>query len=386
MTTTTMNFDAPVNGVNSNNTNNDVLEIINEIENGICTVKCVSSTTSVDTAGDYRITRRLECIWNKDATITDRIIDLEIAGAPGATPVVTLNGQLLPPASIVVCPNGIIEIRNLKGMLIDRVQLPINANATLAGAAWQGMTALNTAPAFAGQVLAGNGGYTPYGQYITAMNAPYATNAVPFTSAVPFNGFNALGTNAAPTTFGKPIVGISVRPISSELAHHIAVDPRNVCVINEVLAGSPAFNAGIEPNDVILSVNGKQANLATLRHELGTCKFGQTISIVVLGKGVKREIDVKFDANLANLANGTAAAPTQFPGATLANAPFGFAGYKAMGPAYGFATGYGKGFPGYCPITGACGSLNMGGFEPTTFGGFTDTPSFKMINKAGSIL
>ncbi len=383
MTTTTMNFDAPVNGVNSNNTNNDVLEIINGIDNGICTVKCVSSTTSVDTAGDYRITRRLECIWNKDATITDRIIDLEIAGAPGATPVVTLNGQLLPPASIVVCPNGIIEIRNLKGMLIDRVQLPINANATLAGAAWQGMTALNTAPAFAGQVLAGNGGYTPYGQYITAMNAPYATNAVPFTSAVPFNGFNALGTNAAPTTFGKPIVGISVRPISSELAHHIAVDPRNVCVINEVLAGSPAFNAGIEPNDVILSVNGKQANLATLRHELGTCKFGQTISIVVLGKGVKREIDVKFDANLAN---GTAAAPTQFPGATLANAPFGFAGYKAMGPAYGFATGYGKGFPGYCPITGACGSLNMGGFEPTTFGGFTDTPSFKMINKAGSIL
>ena len=143
MTTTTMNFDAPVNGVNSNSINNDVLEIINGIDNGICTVKCVSSTTSVDTAGDFRITRRLECIWNKDATITDRIIDLEIAGAPGATPVVTLNGQLLPPASVVVCPNGIVEIRNLKGMLIDRVQLPLNANATLAGTTGQGFNGMN---------------------------------------------------------------------------------------------------------------------------------------------------------------------------------------------------------------------------------------------------
>jgi hypothetical protein len=372
-----MNFDAPVNGVNSNNSNNDVLEIINGIDNGICTVKCVSSTTSVDTAGDYRITRRLECIWNKDATITDRIIDLEIACAPGATPVVTLNGQLLPAASFVVGPNGIIEIRNLKGMMIDRVQLPINANATLAGAAWQGMTPANTTPAFAGQVLAGNGGYTPYGQYITPMNAPYAT------SPVPFNGFNALGTNAAPTTFGKPIVGISVRPVSSELIHHIAVDARNVCVINEVLAGSPAFNAGIEPNDVILSVNGKQASLATLRHELATCKFGQTIRLVVLGKGVKREIDVNFDLNLTN---GTAPASTQFQGAPLANVPFGFAGYKATGPAYGLAAGYGKGFASYCPITGACGSLNMGGFEPTTFGGFAETPSSRMFNRTGSML
>jgi hypothetical protein len=376
--TTTMNFDAPVNGVNSN-INNDVIEIINGIDNGICTVKCVSATTSVDTAGDFRITRRLECIWNKDAITTDRIIDLEIAGAPGATPVVTLNGQLLPSASVVVCPNGIIEIRNLKGMMIDRVQLPINANATLAGAAWQGLTSSKTAPAFAGQVLGGNGGYTPYGQYVTPMNAPYATNPVPF------NGFNALGTTAAPTLTRKPIIGISIRQASSELVHHVAIDARNVCVINEVLPGSPAFNAGIKPNDVILSVNGKQASPATLRHELGTCKLGQAIRLVVLGKGVKREVDVNFDVNFAT---GTAPISTQFPGAPVANVPFGFAGYNAMGPAYGFGTGYGKGFTGYCPVTGACGSLNMGGFEPTAFGGFTGNAASRMGNgnKVGSIL
>jgi hypothetical protein len=375
MTTTTMNFDAPVNGVNSNSINNDVLEIINGIDNGICTVKCVSSTTSVDTAGDFRITRRLECIWNKDATITDRIIDLEIAGAPGATPVVTLNGQLLPAASLVVCPNGIIEIRNLKGMLIDRVQLPVNANATLAGAAVQGLNGTGTVPTFNGQVFAGNGGYTPYGQFIAPMNAPYAT------TPVPFNGFNAMGTIAAPTPARKPIIGISVRPVSSELVHHVAVDARNVCVISEVLAGSPAFNAGIEPNDVILSVNGKQASLATLRHELGTCKLGQAIGLVVLGKGVKRELDVILDANFAA---STTPVANQFPGATFATVPFGQAGFNAMGPAYGF--GYGKGLAGLCPTMAAGAGLTQGAFEPTGLGGFTGTSVNRMGNKVGSIL
>jgi hypothetical protein len=369
-----MNFDAPVNGVNSNTINNDVLEIINGIDNGICTVKCVSSTTSVDTAGDFRITRRLECIWNKDATTTDRIIDLEIAGAPGATPVVTLNGQLLPAASVVICPNGIIEIRNLKGMLVDRVQLPLNANGTLAGAAGQLMNGVNTVPTFAGQMITGNGGYTPYGQYVTPMNAPYATNSVPF------NGFNAMGTIAAPALARKPIIGISVRPVSSELVHHVAIDARNVCVISEVLTGSPASNVGIEPNDVILSVNGKQASLATLRHELGTCKLGQAIRLVVLGKGVKRELDVILDANFAA---STSPVPTQFPGASFANVPFGQAGFNAMVPAYGF--GYGKGLAGCCTTTAGAG-LTQGAFEPTSFGGFTGTSVNRMGNKVGSIL
>jgi len=372
-----MNFDAPVNGVNSNSINNDVLEIINGIDNGICTVKCVSSTTSVDTAGDFRITRRLECIWNKDATITDRIIDLEIAGAPGATPVVTLNGQLLPAASVVVCPNGVVEIRNLKGMLIDRVQLPLNANATLAGTTGQGYNGMNTVPAFNGQVFTGNGGYTPYGQFITPMNAPYATNPVPF------NGFNAMGMIAAPTPARKPIIGIAVRPVSSELVHHVAVDARNVCVISEVLAGSPAFVAGIEPNDVILSVNGKQASLATLRHELGTCKLGQAIRLVVLGKGVKREIDVILDANFAA---STTPVSTQFPGATYATVPFGQAGYNAMGTSYGFGAGYGKGLASCCPTTTAAVGLTQAAFDSANFGGFTGTSVNRMGNKVGSIL
>ena len=104
--TTTMNLETPVNGANLN----EVSEIINGIDNGICTVSCVTSTTSVDAAGDYRITRRLECVWaNKDVAASDRILDLEISGTQGTAPVVTLNGQVLPTASLILAANGVLE-------------------------------------------------------------------------------------------------------------------------------------------------------------------------------------------------------------------------------------------------------------------------------------
>ena len=295
--TITMNPETPVNGVNFN----DVSEIINGIDNGICTVSCVTSTTSVDAAGEYRITRRLECVWaNKDVAASDRILDLEISGTQGTTPVVTLNGQVLPTASVILAANGALEIRNLKGMLIDRVQLPIKSTATVASTPWQGLPYQNVAPIFGGLSASAPFGYGPF---VPTMNTPFTPNT-PATFAPATFGINTLGM------VKKPFLGIAVRPVSGELIHHIAVDARNVCVVSDVIAGSPAFAAGLEPNDVILGINGKQASLATLRHELDAAKCGQVVRLAVLGKGVKREIDILLDGNFAG--NGSSVLPMQY--------------------------------------------------------------------------
>jgi len=268
----------------TNNVNfNDVSEILNGIDNGICTVACVTSTTSVDAAGDYRITRRLECVWaNKEVAASDRILDLEISGTQGTTPVVTLNGQVLPTTSVILAANGALEIRNLKGMLIDCVQLPTKATASVPSTAYQGLPYQTAAPIFGGI-----NNSLPYGYAPSTPNTPFAIN-----NPVPF-GINTLGM------MKKPFLGIAVRPVSGELIHHIAVDARNVCVVSDVIPGSPAFTAGLEPNDMILGINGKQASLATLRHELDAAKSGQVLRLAVLGKGVKREIDVILDSNCA---------------------------------------------------------------------------------------
>jgi len=355
--TITMNPETTTNNVNFN----DVSEIINGIDNGICTVACVTSTTSVDAAGDYRITRRLECVWaNKEVAASDSILDLEISGTQGTTPVVTLNGQVLPAASIILAANGVLEIRNLKGMLIDRVQLPTKATTSVAGAAYQGLPYQTAAPIFGGITNS-----LPYGYATSTPATPFAiSNAVPFAS-------NALGM------VKKPFLGIAVRPASGELIHHIAVDARNVCVISDVIPGSPAFAAGLEPNDVILGINGKQASLATLRHELDAAKCGQVLRLAVLGKGVKREIDVILDGNFAS--NGGQVLPTPFPTpvyAEYAPTPVTPYGVRPMGSFLPF----GKSFSAGLPFMGA--GLNYG--TDCGFNGSHCSPSISSVAGLGN--
>ncbi len=234
--TTIMNNNASVNDWNYAK---DPANTQNGIENGVCTIKCVASTNSIDASGDYRITRRLECTWtNQGINTGDKILDLEIAGTKGTTPVVTLNGQVVPSKSMALDPNGNLEVRCSKGMLLDIVKLP-----------------------------------DEYSMSTTSLEMPKTESVVPV---------------------AKPFLGIAVRPASGDLAHNLPIDPRNVCVVSEVVPGSPAFTAGLEPNDVILGINGKQANLSNLRHELSTAKVGQSIPVIFLCKGVKREASVKI--------------------------------------------------------------------------------------------
>jgi hypothetical protein len=242
--TTIMNNNVSVNDLN---TNNDPANILNGIENGVCTIKCVASTISIDASGDYRITRRLECLWtNQGLNTGDKIIDLEIAGSKGTTPVVTVNGQVLPVGSLAFDAKGNLEVRSIKGMLLDIVKLP-----------------------------------NEYSMSATGLGAGYAKNAE-----------GEKYGNGLPVA--KAFLGIAVRPVSADLAHNLAIDPRNVCVISEVVPGSPAFVSGLEPNDVLLGINGKQANLATLRHELEIAKTGDSVTLIFLCKGVKRETCVEL--------------------------------------------------------------------------------------------
>lgn len=217
------------------------------IENGNCRITCVSTTTSVDGAGDYTVNRRLACRWNTSNVAGDRIHVLEISGATGAAPVATLNGGLLPGNSVTVDADGMAEIRDLNGMLIDRVRLPINDAMTLEC------------------------------------------------------GANEEGT----TSLTRPVLGLTVRPVSSELAHHVAIDPLGTCVVDDVVAGSPAFVAGIDTNDVLLEVNGRKASPTALKDEIASATDGRPVRLTWLCKGLKRKAEVRLDADFEMKKNAT---------------------------------------------------------------------------------
>jgi hypothetical protein len=239
-----MNNNVPVNDLN---TNDDPADIVSGVSNGICTIKCIASTSSIDDSGDYRITRRLECLWkNQGLNSGEEILNLEIAGSKGTTPVVTVNEQVVPVGSLAFDVAGNLEVRSIKGVLLDIVNIPDKCAMSAAGL---------------GMVNAGEGADLNYG-----------------------TGFTMTGA----------FLGIAARPVSSDLAHNLGIEPCSVCVISEVVPGSPAFGSGIEANDVLLSINGKKANLATLRREIETAKTGDQVTLTYFCKGVKHETTVQL--------------------------------------------------------------------------------------------
>ena len=87
-----------------------------------------------DASGDYRITRQLEFNEVMAGCGPKGVLELEVSGTLGATPVVTLGGRLLPNNSVVGAGNDLIEVTTFRGMVLDVVQLPLNEAATLRAA------------------------------------------------------------------------------------------------------------------------------------------------------------------------------------------------------------------------------------------------------------
>ena len=83
--------------------------------------------------------------------------------------------------------------------------------------------------------------------------------------------------------------------------------------VRQVVPGAPGEKAGIQPGDVILSVNGRAVEGAVdLRRTLGAIKPGTAVSLQINRRG--KLVDVK--ASLADLGQQTAAAERSEPAAT----------------------------------------------------------------------
>jgi serine protease Do len=87
-----------------------------------------------------------------------------------------------------------------------------------------------------------------------------------------------------PTTTG---FGMDVGPITPEVARELEL-PRNRggAVVLDVERNSPAFNAGIRPNDVIVEVNQQEvANVSQVQRELQRATPGQPVFLLIWRDG-----------------------------------------------------------------------------------------------------
>jgi Do/DeqQ family serine protease len=95
----------------------------------------------------------------------------------------------------------------------------------------------------------------------------------------------------------RGFVGITrITDVTAESAASLGLKEAAGVVVMELLRRSPADRAGLEPGDVIVSVDGKDVDAAAqLRNELAAAEVGARLRLGVLREGRRREISITVE-------------------------------------------------------------------------------------------
>ncbi len=95
----------------------------------------------------------------------------------------------------------------------------------------------------------------------------------------------------------RGFVGITrIVDVTPESAASLGLKEASGVVVMELLRRSPAARAGLEPGDVIVSVDGTAVDgAAQLRNELAAAEVGATLRLTVMREGRRREIAIAVE-------------------------------------------------------------------------------------------
>lgn len=93
--------------------------------------------------------------------------------------------------------------------------------------------------------------------------------------------------------FSFPMVGIDMREIRQDEADELGINNTKAVVIRIVFPGTPAAEAGLKSNDIILSVSNKTVQgMENVRTRLASARIGQPLPITIWRKGEVQEVNV----------------------------------------------------------------------------------------------
>ena len=146
-------------------------------------------------------------------------------------------------------------------------------------------------------INSGNSGgalFNLYGEVVGITNAKYSSSSgetsidnIGF--AIPINDIMPIVESIIEKGYiSKPYIGVSVYDVSAEAQlYGIPVG----AAVQSVTEGSPAQAAGLQPNDVITAVNGREiTGSSDLVSAVGECRVGDELTLTVYRKGAYVEL------------------------------------------------------------------------------------------------
>lgn len=88
-------------------------------------------------------------------------------------------------------------------------------------------------------------------------------------------------------------LGVTIQTITEDMADSLGMDDDDGAIVNAVVGGSPAADAGIRVGDVVLALDGADVESAIdLTRQVGALEVGQRVSFRILRDGRERDVTV----------------------------------------------------------------------------------------------
>jgi Do/DeqQ family serine protease len=103
-------------------------------------------------------------------------------------------------------------------------------------------------------------------------------------------------------------LGVSIEDLTPDLTEGLGLDFDQGAYVREVMAGSPAESAGLQPGDIIVEFDGQAIDDSTdLRNTVGLTRVGSTVPLTYVREGQRHAVNVTIarDAGVALAGSST---------------------------------------------------------------------------------